>query len=123
MAKNKAYYLALPYTRRVRVEEGKRKRRYLVASIDELPGVEGEGETPEEAHYHLQLAFVDYLDAMIEWGDEIPEPQLWPGLVSVRDDSHEGPAVTIEHVLRPGEEFPWRDARPRWAQRATARAS
>ena len=115
--KDQAYYRALPYTRRIEVVEDD-GREYFVASIPELPGVRADGRNHIEALYHLDGAFSDYLDAMMEWGEEIPEPRLWPGDIEVRQPVHA--PVHVEQIL--GELGPspnwsaiaWREAAPRW---------
>lgn len=71
------YYRRLPYTRRVRVESDE-GGEYFVAFIPELPGVEASGATDMDARAALSAAFEDYLAAMLEWGEEIPEPTPWP---------------------------------------------
>lgn len=71
-------YRALPYTRLVRHVEEDSGETYFVAYVEELEGVEADGDTPNEALSNLADAFEDYLAAMIEWGDEIPEPVAWP---------------------------------------------
>ena len=78
MPKDLSYYQALPYKRRVRLEKDERGEEYFVAFIEELDGVMGDGRGPVEAHFHLQQAFVDYVQAMLEWGEPIPEPTGWP---------------------------------------------
>ena len=70
------HYKALPYRRRVELVREADGQEYFVASVVELPGVEADGSTPYEAHFHLQHAFEDYLIAMLKWGEEIPEPEL-----------------------------------------------
>ena len=91
-------YLAMPYTRTVRtVADG--DEHYFVAAIEELPGVEAGAETPYEAYYNLQLAFEDYLAAMVEWGESIPEPRSWP----YSELEFLSPLVRSENVHRPEE--------------------
>ena len=34
---------------------------------------------PVEAMFNLLSAFDDAIEAMLEWGREIPEPDTWPG--------------------------------------------
>ncbi|MFO8175514.1 MAG: type II toxin-antitoxin system HicB family antitoxin [Longimicrobiales bacterium] len=74
--KDLSYYKGQPYSRRIRLIQEEDGEEYFVASIAELPGVEADGSTPWEAAYHLQSAFEEYLQAMLEWGDEIPEPEI-----------------------------------------------
>lgn len=78
MTKTPEHYRALPYTRLVRHIEEDSGETYFVAYVEELDGVEADGDTPNEALSNLADAFEDYLAAMIEWGDEIPEPIAWP---------------------------------------------
>ena len=95
MSKDLSHYRALPYTRRVRLEtdEG---GGYFVAYVAELDGVEADGVSPVEAMYNLLSAFDDAIEAMLEWGHKIPEPDAWPG----RDFLHNAPrtASTNEPV-------------------------
>jgi predicted RNase H-like HicB family nuclease len=51
---------------------------YFVAFIEELDGLEADGDTPVDARANLADAFEDYINAMLEWGDVIPEPVAWP---------------------------------------------
>ena len=78
MTKDLAYYLSLPYTRRVRVERDK-GGEYFVAYVEELGGLESDGLTEAEARYNLQLAFVDYVTALLARSATIAEPESWPG--------------------------------------------
>ena len=68
------YYLAMPYGTRVVPEECTDGTQCYVARIDELPGCESHGDTPEEALVHLQEAQRLYLETMIEDGVDPPEP-------------------------------------------------
>lgn len=77
MAKTPEYYRRLAYTRRVRLAQDERGPHF-VAFIDELPGVEAGGATDVEARAALAHAFEDYIEAMLAWGEEIPEPTPWP---------------------------------------------
>lgn len=80
MAKKKLeHYLALPYTRRLRVERDETGKEYFVGYVEQLDGLEADGVDPAEARLHLEEAFRDYLEAMIAWGRHIPEPERWPG--------------------------------------------
>lgn len=76
--KTVADYKALPYTRKVDLIREDSGEEYFVARIVELTGVEADGSTPFEARYRLEQAFEDYLEAMLEWGEEIPQPDNWP---------------------------------------------
>ena len=78
MTKDLAYYLSLPYTRRVRVERDD-GGEYFVADVEELSGLESDGLTELEARYNLQLAFNDYITALLARNVQIAEPELWPG--------------------------------------------
>ena len=77
--KGVGYYRRLPYQRRLRMEQGEGGGEYFVAFIEDLPGVEADGADPITARTNLLNAFEDYIAAMLEWGEEIPEPVLWPG--------------------------------------------
>ena len=76
MAKDLAYYRALPYTRRVVHKENEGEwASYFVASIEELEGCFATGEKREEAIYNLQLMFDDYIQGLLDMGDDIKEPE------------------------------------------------
>ena len=78
MSKDLSYYRSLPYARRVRLDadEG---GDYFVAYVAELDGVEADGASPVEATYNLLSAFDDAIEAMLEWGHKILEPDALPG--------------------------------------------
>lgn len=71
--KNLSYYRRLPYTRTVGREEYEGERWYA-AQISELPGLVAAGETRAKAMAELDKAFDSYIEAQLEWGGEIPEP-------------------------------------------------
>ena len=79
------YFRSLPYTRRVRLEEEADGDAYFVAFIEELEGVEADGANPTEALANLTDAFEDYLSAMLEWGEPVPEPLSWPESLGWKD--------------------------------------
>ena len=72
------YYRGLPYTRRIRLERDN-GGEYFVADVEELSGLESDGITELEARYNLQLAFDDYVTALLARNAQIVEPELWPG--------------------------------------------
>lgn len=80
-------YLRLPYTRRVRPDEGTRGESLFLAWVDELPGCESHGETPDEALEWLEDAISMYIGSLLEDGLEPPIPAG-----STRPDQRE-PAV------------------------------
>lgn len=73
-------YRALPYSRRMARLEEDGGAVYFVARIEEIPWIEADGETPEEAFLKLDEVFDDALETMIQAGDEIPIPQRWPAV-------------------------------------------
>lgn len=76
MARDLAYYRALPYTRRVVHKEDEGEwTSYFVASIEELEGCFATGKKREEAIYNLQLMFDDYIQGLLDMGDDIKEPE------------------------------------------------
>lgn len=77
--KDISYYRRLPYRRRVRVEEDSTGPEYFVAWIEEIPWIEADAETREEALRKLDETFGDAIEAMLSNQDEIAEPELWPG--------------------------------------------
>ena len=72
-----SYYRVLSYRRLVKpvTEQGE---TYFLAWIEQIPDVKADGATREEALINLGEAFDDYVTAMLEWGDPIPEPRTWP---------------------------------------------
>ena len=43
-----------------------------------MGGLEADGDTPTDALANLTDAFQDYIAAMLEWREVIPEPEVWP---------------------------------------------
>ena len=74
MNKTLAYYQGLPYSRRV---EGVEEDGGIVwlAWIEELPGCKTDGKTIQEAASNLNEAFDDYIEAMLAFESDIPEPR------------------------------------------------
>lgn len=75
---NAAYYRSLPYRRvvdKVVEEDG---AMYYLARIQEIPWMEIDGDTREEALLRLDEEFDHMIQAMIDRGTEIPEPPAWP---------------------------------------------
>lgn len=120
-AKTPEYYRRLPYTKRVRLVEEDTGEMYFVASITELDGVEVDGDTPHEAISNLADAFEDYIAAMFEWGEQIPEPERWPESLgwSSSDGLVEGRASISAYVAEvprtddPRAQTPWVQDVPR----------
>ncbi len=73
--KDLGYYLRLPYTRRVEPRTNSDGAGYFLARISEIPFVRAEGTTAAEALRRLEETFADCLQAMLDLGDEIPEPE------------------------------------------------
>jgi predicted RNase H-like HicB family nuclease len=67
-------YLRLPYTRRVRPDEGTRGESLFLAWVDELPGCESHGDTAAEALDSLEDALAMYIGTMLEDGLDPPIP-------------------------------------------------
>lgn len=67
-------YLRLPYTRRVRPDEGTRGESLFLAWVDELPGCESHGATADEALEWLEDAISMYIGSVLEDGLEPPIP-------------------------------------------------
>jgi hypothetical protein len=77
MKKNLAYYKNLPYTLRVeRFEEEEDGRTYFCASYQEMPHVKGVHENRLIAVRLAKELFDDYVEAQLEWGREIEEPDV-----------------------------------------------
>jgi predicted RNase H-like HicB family nuclease len=62
----------------VRLETDDAGQTFYVAYIEELPGLESIGDSQMDARAGLVSAFEDYLAAMLEWGEPVPEPKQWP---------------------------------------------
>jgi antitoxin HicB len=67
-------YLRLPYTRRVRPDEGTLGESLFLAWMDELPGCESHGETTDEALEWLEDAISMYIESMLDDGLDPPIP-------------------------------------------------
>jgi antitoxin HicB len=67
-------YLRLPYTRRVRPDEGTHGESLFLAWVDELPGCQSHGETADEALEWLEDAIAMYVGTMLEDRLEPPIP-------------------------------------------------
>ena len=89
MKKTLDYYRSLPYSRRAEgVHEGG-ERPYWVAWIKELSGCKTDGATFAEAMVNLDAAFDDYIEAMLEFGSEIPLPtRVRPEVFEVTEDEN-----------------------------------
>jgi predicted RNase H-like HicB family nuclease len=68
-------YLNKPYERRLTPDED----GGYVATIQEFPGLVAEGETAEEAISNLESAAESWIEAVLESGQEIPEPTTFSG--------------------------------------------
>ena len=84
MKRKLGYYKALPYSRRAEgiYDDGP---PYWVVWIDELPGCKTDGATYWEAMLNLDAAFDDYINAMFEFGSQIPVPYKDSRRYVVRD--------------------------------------
>lgn len=79
-SKDVAYYRRLPYTRKLELRQDGDGSVYFIARIKEIPALRIDGETREEALLKLDETFDDWIESMLEMGDEIPEPDVWPGV-------------------------------------------
>lgn len=73
--KDIAYYRTLPFTRRVEMREDRPGETYFLARVEELPGLRIDGATADEALLKLDETFDDWIEAMLDAGEEIPEPE------------------------------------------------
>ena len=76
------HYRQLPYTRRVEPRGGK-QGIYFIAYVEELPALRIDGTTREEALARLNETFGDFIEMLLEHGDEVPEPAQWPENIGV----------------------------------------
>ena len=78
-------YRQLPYRRMARPVEDETDGFFWLASVEEIPWIRIDGATRDEALLKLDEIFDDCVESMIEAGDDVPEPELWPGdLLEVR---------------------------------------
>ena len=68
------YYRSLPYSRRAEGIYENDGPPYWLVWIEELPGCKTDGSTYWEAMANLDIAFDDYIQAMLEFETDIPEP-------------------------------------------------
>jgi predicted RNase H-like HicB family nuclease len=78
MSKPVSYYRRLPYTRVAEPRTDSDGSAYFVARLIEIPAMTIDGDTREEALLKLDEIFDDFISAMLEAGDEVPEPKAWP---------------------------------------------
>lgn len=69
------YYIGLPYSRRTEPVWEDDGSFYWLAWVEELDGCMTDGATELEAFNNLNDAFDAYVQASLEWGDEVPLPQ------------------------------------------------
>ena len=74
MTRDITYYRALPYNKMVWREDDEAES-YFMAEIKELPGCLADGDTRSEALFNLKDAFDSYIEASLEVGRAIPEPE------------------------------------------------
>ena len=81
MKKDLRYYRTLPYQKSVeRIDED--GERYFVARIEELDGCIAAADSRPGALAMLKGVFDEYIEAMLEWGHDIAEPEQ--GLAKAR---------------------------------------
>ncbi len=69
------YYLNLPWTYTVEEDMDNKEKKIYIVSINELPGVQTDAYTREEAFMEIEDALHAALELYIEMGDTIPEPK------------------------------------------------
>ena len=72
-------YRQLPYRRSAIPVQDESEGFYWLAAVDEIPWIRIDGATRVEALLRLDEIFDDCIESMIDAGDEVPEPELWPG--------------------------------------------
>lgn len=70
-------YLDLPY-RIILTQERRRGSHAWLSLVEELPGCEARGDTPEEATQALRDAIAAWVDNALERGEQIPRPRFQP---------------------------------------------
>jgi predicted RNase H-like HicB family nuclease len=118
-AKDLAYYRRLPYTRTVEIREEPRGSAVFLAQIAEIPFIRIHGSSREEALVRLAETFEDCISALLEAGEEIPEPTRWPGPGGEMVPQLSLLPGTTSPVVRParslsaaGDVVPWTKAQP-----------
>ncbi len=69
-------YVNLPYQIALRAEE---RGGGWTAHVEELPGCEAQGETPEKATRQLRRAMETWISETLEKGEDVPEPRVLSG--------------------------------------------
>ena len=87
------YYRGLPYSRRYSLVLDQPESPFWLAWFEELPACRVEGNTKSEASLYLQELFVDYIQAKLEWGSQIPEPKRSKA-------KHNAVTVQLDYVVR-----------------------
>jgi antitoxin HicB len=129
-----ARYLELPY-RIILTREKRKGTNAWLALVEELPGCEARGDTPEEAAQALREEMAGWIADALEQGQAIPRPRSEPGTpdgrlsVEIPQSLHEALAnaavresLTVEQLVtialagvirwRPGPQ----DTNGRWIQ-------
>ena len=79
------YYRSLPYTRRAEGIHEADGPPYWVAWIGELSGCKTDGATYAEAMANLDVAFDDYIEALLEFGSDISLPEPIKSTPKIKD--------------------------------------
>ena len=93
-----AYYRLLPYNRLSEPAQNESGSRYWVVWIEEIPECKADGKTITDAMSNLDLAFDDYIEAMLEFSSEIAVPKC----VNVKE------SASVEG----NPEYNWIEAKP-----------
>lgn len=83
MGKTIEYYMKLPYTLIIGIEEDNEGSSY-VARLQEIPYLIGTGNTPEAAIKELEINKRLKFKTDIELGNSIPEPSKYSGQFHIR---------------------------------------
>ncbi len=105
-------YRALPYSRRAEGIHEDDGSFYWVAWIHELLGCKTDGATYAEAMLNLDTAFDDYIEAMLEFGSDIPVPKRAKGKKSPSREIKTFREVSYETIVPTQEEFNKKKAMP-----------
>ena len=97
MAESKSleYYRKQPYTVRSEMVLDDSSRPFWSAQVEEFEGCISTGKTEIEAVNNLHVVFDDYVSALLEWGDNIPEPRI-RGSVNLPGSFVEQPNLEID---------------------------
>jgi hypothetical protein len=70
------YYSGLPYRAIAAPATDEQGDRYWRAWLEEIPGMQGAGDSEDDALVDLRERFIEYIRWRIDMGLDIPEPDV-----------------------------------------------